>query len=236
MCAILAVWPSHGCDAPPQPPAPAAPASATPAPQVVQPQVNAQEQGITPSVGARLLGEYHRRRDYDRLSALIHEDHRAATLSFLRAVDAVIDANARMREVAIARFGRVLADSWNLSAIENNLGVFSADTQILTQRFRGDEAEVTLQEGEQVPLVRARFLRVGGDWKFVPDAVSADIEPTLLRLGGELRGIASRLNAGADYIEYLKAFPERIAPLIDCVAPSEETIQSATVDADSVSP
>lgn len=242
--AILTSAVALGCDArtpPPSPVARKAPAAVpAPAAQPASPSPAAASQRQAPPQSpvtcALSLGKYHVRRDYARLAPLIHADHREATLAFLVAVDGVLDANARLRRAAIDRFGRVMADAWDLSAIENNLGVFSADTRVIGQRFRGDEAEVTLQEGEQIPLVRARFVRTDGEWQFVPDAAPPDIQADLTRLGEALSALAARVEGGADYMEYVDAFPERIAPLIAAVAKSNPPDKTASAGPDDVSP
>jgi hypothetical protein len=231
-CAVVAFSVMNGCR--PQPPVESP--NSVHAPSAAGPAVAEPDAAMSPVACTMMLGDLHRRRDYDGLAGFILEDQRESTLSFLRAVDGVLDANSRLRGSAIERYGRVLADSWDLSAIQNNLGVFSTDTRILGQRFRGERAEVTLQEGEQVPLVRAQFRRVNRIWLLVPEPIPTAIAPELTRLGREIDALADRVEAGADYLEYLKAFPEKIAPLIARVMSADDAGRTAAVEADAESP
>lgn len=212
MMAILGLLPAGCKDEPPA-------AAATPAGrQTVEEPDDHDGLGLranvahSPAETAVLLGRYHRDRDYGRIEPLIVADRRAETMAFLRAVDGVLDANIRLRRAADKRFGSLLANAWNLSAMENNLGVFSAETRLINQRFKGNQAIVTMQEAENVPLVRAVFECREGAWQLRPDPLTQAMLPELGELAQVLSGVAAELETGEPFESYVEAFFGRVLP------------------------
>ncbi len=166
----------------------------------------------SPAEVAVLLGRYHSERDYARIAPLIAADRRDETMAFLQAVDRVLAASTRLRRAAESRFGSIPANAWNLSAMENNLGVFSAETQLINQRFRGNRAIVTMQEAENVPLVRAAFESSGGVWRLSPDPLTQSMLPELEELARVLSNLSDELEGGARFEAYVEAFFVRVLP------------------------
>jgi len=173
--------------------------------------------GLSPAQVASRLGAYHRRRDYQRIAPLIAIDGREATIAFLQAVDKVVDANARLRQVAKQRLGRLASDAWDLSALKNNLGIFSDRTRLIDQTFKGTAAVVTLQEAENVPLVRAKFKWTQGGWKYWAVAPPRAMVPALERLADILADTTASLQQGAGVEDYVRAFVERVWPQMNRV-------------------
>jgi len=176
----------------------------------------------SPAEVAVLLGRYHRDRDYDRIAPLIVADRRAETMAFLRAVDRVLDAHAQMRDAAEARFGSLPANAWNLSAMENNLGVFSAETHLINQRFKGTQAVVTMQEAENVPLVRTAFEQSGGVWRLRPEPLTQAVLPELDELARVLCDVGGELEGGARFESYVEAFFGRVLPQMARVVTAQD--------------
>ncbi len=204
---------SAACDSRAPSQAKASAASGTDANQAAQAGPATSDKGAqSPAETAVLLGRYHRERDYGRIEALIVADRRAETMAFLRAVDRVLDANVRLRRAADKRFGSLLANAWNLSTMENNLGVFSAETRLINQRFRGNGAIVTMQEAENVPLVRAAFECCDGVWQLRPEPLTQAVLPELEKLAHVLSDVGAELEAGEPFEFYVEAFFERVLP------------------------
>jgi len=166
----------------------------------------------SPAEIAALLHQYHHERDYERLAPLIVADRRVRTIGFIRQMDAVLKNQARVREAATRRFGAILADAWDLSAIEDNLGVFSSRCRIVNQSFKGDEAIVTLQEGDHVPLVHARFARTAEGWRYRPEETPLAILAELDGLAVVLEDIAESIKSGAGFDTYVNAFGTKVLP------------------------
>ncbi|MBX3397006.1 MAG: hypothetical protein KF841_16750 [Phycisphaerae bacterium] len=167
-----------------------------------------------PADVARRLNTLHITRDYVAIASHIVADRRDSVVEILRALDAVLEADARLRDAATKRFGGPEYVAWNLSVLQNNLGVFSKETNILNQSFQGDFATVTLQEGDHLPLVRAPFKQVQGHWYYAPDMPPAAMTGELRRLAMEIDNIRQGVESGFDYAEYLESFPRRVVPAI----------------------
>lgn len=159
----------------------------------------------------------HLARDYDKIAPYIVENRREETIAFLRAVDQVLDTNTRLRQVADQRLGKIASRAWSLSSLENNLGVFSARTHLINQTFKGPTALVTLQEGENIPLVRASFVLTGDGWRYQASASPQDIIPALHRLAAVLADVTASLERGAGVEDYVRAFVDRIWPQMNRV-------------------
>ncbi len=172
---------------------------------------------LSPAEIVSRLGTYHIARDYDRMGPLIAADRREETIAFLRAVDEVLDNNTRLRQVAEERLGKLAADAWNLSALEDNLGVFSARTHQINQVFKGRTALVTFQEGENVPLVRASFALTGEGWKYQASSSPRDMVPALRGLAAILEDVTASLEKGAGVESYVQAFVDRVWPQMNLV-------------------
>lgn len=172
---------------------------------------------MSPAEIVSRLGTYHLARDYDGMGLLIAADRREETIAFLRAVDEVLDNNTRLRQVAEERLGEVATEAWNLSALEDNLGVFSARTRLINQTFKGRAALVTLQEGENVPLVRASFVLTEEGWKYQASASPRDMVPALRGLAVILADVTVSLEKGAGVEAYVQAFVDRVWPQMNRV-------------------
>lgn len=179
---------------------------------------SAEEAGtLSPAEIVSRLGIYHLARNYDGMGPLIAADRREETIAFLRAVDEVLDNNTRLRQVAEQRLGKLASDAWNVSALENNLGVFSARTCLINQVFKGRTAVVTLQEGENVPLVRASFVLTEEGWKYQASSSPHDIVPALRGLAVILAEVTVSLEKGAGVEAYVQAFVDRVWPQMNRV-------------------
>ena len=172
---------------------------------------------MSPAEIVSRLGTYHVARDYDRIGPLIAADRREETIAFLRAVDEVLDNNTRLRQVAEERLGKLAADAWNLSALEDNLGVFSARTHLINQTFKGKTALVTLQEGENVPLVRPSFVLTDEGWKYQPPASPDGMVAALRGLAEILADVTTSLEEGAGVEDYVRDFVDRVWPQMNRV-------------------
>jgi len=182
----------------------------------------------SPAEVAQALNELHKRGDYSAIARLITEDRREAVIAILKAFDSVIAADADIQEAAVRRFGEQRV-AWNLSVMRNNIGVFSSDTTLINQRFFGDRAVVALQEGDQVPLVRAPFRRVDRRWLYDPDLPPESMTWELSALGDVLARILREVEQGADYAEYLAAFHARVVPQIERVVAAKDPLRTEVI-------
>ncbi len=167
---------------------------------------------LSPAQVTKRLQIHHQQREYDKIAPLIVEECRDQTIALLRAIDAVIDAIATLEDTAQKTYVGPATETWRLSAMENNLGPFSAQVSLINERFKGDTATVTLQEGSNIPLVHAQFKRVDGQWQYQPDAIPIMMVAELDRLAFVIRDVEQSVRQGAPIESYLDAFMYRIIP------------------------
>lgn len=177
-----------------------------------------------PAEVARLMNELHRKGDYDGIAAFITPDRRDAMMTLLRAIDGVFAADERLRAAAIERYGGPHAVAWDLSVLRNNLGLFSADTHVINQSFAGDRGMVTLQEGNHVPLVRAPFVYVDGQWLYEPELPPNAVAGELVKLAAVLGDIRAAVEKGEDFGPYLESFHGKMVPQMRAVVMAKDEV------------
>ena len=169
---------------------------------------------VSPTDAARQLQALHAERAYDRLAARIAPDRSQSIVDYLSAVDEVLAADSALHEVVLRVHRVSLPESWNLRVIADNLGLFSTRVKWIGETVDGDRATVTLQEGDHIPLVRARFDLIGGRWLYSPDAPAPATVVELHRLAGVVRDVTRSVEQGAPFEELNDAFTFRILPQI----------------------
>ncbi len=167
---------------------------------------------LSPAETARRICALHNARDYAGLSALLDPQTADETLAFLRSADAVIDAHNRLQVAAEARYGKRIHHAWNIDAMANNLGPFSRDIRILKQSFEGRTATVTLQAGDNVPLVRADFIRADRGWRLRESLSSRPLIDPLDRFARRIDDVARRVREGLSPIGYFDAVTQELMP------------------------
>lgn len=171
--------------------------------------------GLTsPTQVARKLHELHERRAHGEIAALLTPESRESTITYLVAIDQVIDARKRLAERAAQCYGSPPSEAWGLGDMENNLGPFSRAATIIGESFSGDDAIVTLQEGSYVPLVRARFRACNGTWLYAPPPPPLAKVPELLALARTLNEMVARAEGGMEFEPFLDAFLAEVPPQI----------------------
>jgi len=135
-------------------------------------------------------------------------------LTFLMAVDDVIDANDALCALAESRYGVPSSRTWDLGVMRDNLGVFSASIELINERQRGATAEVTVQEADRVPLVHIHFERRDGRWLYAAEEPPRALAVRLNRLAAAIRDVSARIEQGDTYEEYVGAFFTKAMPQI----------------------
>lgn len=181
----------------------------------------------SPAETAMLLHSLRQRRDYGGMAAFVVPELRQQTIELLSAVDKVIDANAELHETARRQYGGPLAGIWDLASMADNLGLFSTHVTLINQRFKGDGATVTLQEGDQVPLVRAEFVQAGGCWRHRPEPVPTSMIVELEELARILEAINESVQQGDPFEYYEESFVLRVLPQVRRVATAEDAPSDA---------
>lgn len=168
----------------------------------------------TPSDVARRLQSLARRRAYDQIAAQLTGPNSADAVRFLRAIDTVRDANRRFCEASAAAYSVSFLEPRDLDAIRNCRGLFSDDVTLIGEQYRGDQATVVLQEGDNVPLIRAEFVLRKGRWLLRPEATAPELISSLETLADVLRDVAGQVAAGMDFQTYGDAVCRHVLPQI----------------------
>ena len=166
----------------------------------------------SPADTVALLQTLHRQRAYDRIAPLIVADQRAVSLALLRAIDQVLDANESLRRMAEEAYSGPVTETWSLAAMADNLGPFSENVRRISQQFKGDTAIVTLQAGDNIPLIHAQFVLSGPQWQYRPEPSPNRLTTELLALTGILRSVEESVRYGAPFDSYLDSFLYRVLP------------------------
>lgn len=169
---------------------------------------------MSPSGAARQLVVFHKQRAYGDLARGIVPESRQKTTDFIRAIDEVLDANESLKGVAESKFSGPVAETWSLTAMANNLGLFSRVVTLFGEEFVGDRSYVTLQEGEQVPLIHAEFRLENGRWLFCPEPIPQAAAREVAQLALILRGLQKEVQAGQQVHQFAAAFELRVIPQI----------------------
>ncbi|MCB9853008.1 MAG: hypothetical protein H6819_07925 [Phycisphaerales bacterium] len=151
-------------------------------------------------------------RDYASVERFMTEPGRSETIRLLKSVDVLLDAHDRLQNAAKDRYGDQIHRAWNISAMRNNLGVFSRDVTIINQTMKGDTAYVTIQESDRVPLVRAEFNRVDGVWKLTPPYRDTSICGPLSQFATCIDKVADKVRAGLSPEGYFDAVTNELLP------------------------
>ncbi len=196
------------------PPSPGAPAAA-----VSQASEAAR---ASPAETVSLLQSLYQRRAYDALVPYIVAERRDVMVDMLEAVEAVLSANSRLLRVAQAAYSEEMFEPYDLSAMADNLGPFSAHIRLISQRFKGDLAVVTFQAGDHVPLVHAEFAWAEGRWQYRPEAMPARMAAELRELARMLLELADATERGAPCAAYHQALELQVIPQMARVATAQD--------------
>lgn len=184
----------------------------------------------SPADVARRLQSLHQQRAYDEIATLVVENQREASIDLLKAIDGVLDANAALRKTAEDRYSGPMVETWDLAAMEDNIGPFSARVRLINQRFKRETSTVTLQAGDNIPLIHARFDLVGSEWQYRPEPTPARMVVELNELACVLRGVEESVRHGAPFESYLDAFLSSVLPQMDkVVTATDEPLTTVAV-------
>jgi len=202
--------------------APAASAPAAVDPVRVSPP--ADDSNLSPMKVAKAIHAARTARDGSTdVGAYIVESRREEITQFLAAVDDVIAADASLHKRVQKTLGASLPGDWNLRVIGDNLGLFSTNVSFISQSITGFTARVTIQEGKNIPLLHARFVREDGRWLHEPDAIPPGVVPALVKVAEVIRDVEKSVEEGAPFDSLADAFTFRILPRIQDVARAGES-------------
>ncbi len=162
---------------------------------------------------------------------MLAPENRRSTIRFLNSIDQVLDAHDQLQEAARKRFGDRIHHAWNISAMENNLGIFSRDVRMINQSLKGDHAVVTLQAGDNLPLIRSEFDRIDRKWILKSPFADTTICDPLDQFAMQIDDVAERIRIGLTPMEYFDAVTNELLPGMAQVAAGSSIDETRVSDA-----
>jgi hypothetical protein len=166
-----------------------------------------------PSVAIAQWRQWRDKKQYRLLRPHIDQDERAVFLDTLVGADLVLDANHEVCQAIADVLGEHRVELWDLSSLGGDLGLFSSDLKIIQVERNGNEATVTFQVGERLPLETAH-LRLGPQgWVYFPGTGPYELPSMLRDLAMALSDIAEMVRrdrpdvARIDQEYRLRVFP-----------------------------
>jgi hypothetical protein len=170
-----------------------------------------------PSAAIAHWRQWRDRKQYRLLRPHIDPDDRAVFLDTLVGADLVLDANQRACQAIAGVLGEHRVELWDLSSLGGDLGLFSNDLKIIQVERNGNQATVTFQVGERLPLETAH-LRLGPQgWVYFPGTGPYELPGMLRDLAVTLSDIAEMVRrdrpsvARIDQEYRLRVFPRLLA-------------------------
>ncbi|HKQ47701.1 MAG TPA: hypothetical protein VJZ71_06510 [Phycisphaerae bacterium] len=183
--------------------------------------------GASPLETARLLHALHEQREYGKMAQWIVEEDRARLMRLVIALDEAIAANAALRRTAELTYFGPQEECWDLASMENNLGIFSRRVSFINMTYRGEVGEVTVQQGDAVPLIHVEFVQRDGRWLLQPEPTPEAVAAALDDLTRILREVEVEVARGASLNAYADAFFYRVVPQMHRVVTAGETPRPA---------
>jgi hypothetical protein len=184
-----------------------------------QPTATTASSPADPVATLQAIRQWHRARQYRLIEQYVVPDRRAHLVDTLVAVDQVLAADRRLRDVLGSQFGPEAALWLDLSFLEFRLGPFSRQVTVVQSRSHDRGATVTIQIADRVPLVDVAFVQNdAGRWQYQPDEPIPDMPKLLGRLAGALDALADEMSSpGATAEQLERSCKERIIPLIQAL-------------------
>ncbi len=132
----------------------------------------------------------HEQRAYGGMRAYMPADQGEPVIDLLMAVDRLLAGN----EAALAAIRKACpsfpVERYDLSPISDRLGLFSRNLRLVEVKENGEQATVTVQNGEQLPLQYLEFVRQGDHWLYQPGPPGPRIAPKLSEMTDALNRLA----------------------------------------------
>ncbi len=142
-------------------------------------------------------------------------DQRPAVVELIQSVDRLEWANDALQAAVTERFGRASALAFDRSEVANIVGVFSHDVEIVDERLEGDQAVVTIQVADRVPLEEVKLVRRGDRWLIQTDTPIPGMAKELRRLADVFVDAARRVKRdGQTVAELREELKAQQAPII----------------------
>lgn len=151
------------------------------------------------------LRELLARRAYLAMRPYIDPEHRDDVIDLLVAMDELLAANAAAQAAIRQACPEIDPRPFDMSAMVNQLELFSRDLQIVSLEEDGDRAWVVLLIADQVPYERAQFERRDGRWVYLPGPGARDLTSMTRAIAEALGRVAFVVSQGPHTPEQIQA-------------------------------
>ncbi len=118
----------------------------------------------TPMETAASMRRWYRQRRYRLLEQYINPAGAAAVINTLMAMDKLLTADNELGAAVECRLGPGEAARWSVAWLADGIDIFSGSVRLICEDVKHDEAAVTFQVGDRIPLERAVFKNRDGRW------------------------------------------------------------------------
>lgn len=143
-----------------------------------------------PAEAVSIWRKWRQEKRYRLLETCIKPVQSAAFIDTLIAVDLVLAANEEVRQAIAEVLGEHRTELWDLSALGDNLGIFSSGINIISVERKQDQATVTFQVGDRLPLETAQLRAGPRGWLYAPGPGPTGWPARLRRLATGLTEVA----------------------------------------------
>ncbi len=135
------------------------------------------------------LRAWHASGAYLAMRPYLDPEARDATIDLLMSTDELLAAN----QAALASVRQACPDlpaGYDMSCLADNLDLFSRRVELVRVEEQGDKAVVIAKVSDRLPLVRIHFVRLDGNWAYVPGPPNSAVAKAIQRLTESLHQIA----------------------------------------------
>lgn len=148
---------------------------------------------------------------YDDIEPLVAPGRFAPLRELLLSVDALLHANAALTSFVQREISAALAQNIDQSYWAEMLGIFSRDVHVISAQIDGDEAAVTFQIRDHLPLDHTTLRLVNGAWRYDPGAAAdPGFAKAFREMADGLRAVLGDLRRDPDACKRFERYPDEL--------------------------
>jgi hypothetical protein len=139
------------------------------------------------------LRNLYEHRQYAKMTPWLPSEESDGFFRLLAGADRLEAANIRVQAIIQQKLALPASDRWDLSALRDNLGIFSDGVKVISTIVDGDRATVAFQVKDALPLSSANLIRHKGDWQYQPE-IYPELPDQINQLADSLERLGDTLN------------------------------------------
>lgn len=154
---------------------------------------------------AKTLRALQRERKYMQFGTHVVLGQRGLLVDTLMAIDRLLDANRRAQQRIAALHGEMVAGEFDLSGLEDHIGLFSRFVEFSGERLEGDRAVVVAQVSNRLPHEEYQFVLQDGRWLYAPSSPNPELPGLIGSLASSVEVCARELERGDLTLEEIRS-------------------------------